>query len=94
YNVLIALPSKTYAAGGTSRSSNADAADRGVAIPIAPAIPSHRNIPCWTFSCWRSASASSWQASVTPMPANGCEEEIAMTFDYSLAALVAVGLLF
>jgi K+-transporting ATPase KdpF subunit len=28
------------------------------------------------------------------MPANGCEEESTMTFDYSLAAIVAVGLLF
>jgi K+-transporting ATPase KdpF subunit len=28
------------------------------------------------------------------MPANGCEEEIAMTFDYSLAAIVSLGLLF
>jgi K+-transporting ATPase KdpF subunit len=28
------------------------------------------------------------------MPVNGCEEESAMTFDYSLAAIVAVGLLF
>ena len=27
------------------------------------------------------------------MPANGCEEKIAMTLDYSLAALVSVGLL-
>ena len=28
-----------------------------------------------------------------PMPANGCEGKSAMTFDYSLAALVSVGLL-
>ena len=28
------------------------------------------------------------------MPANGCEGNSTMTFDYSLAALVAVGLLF
>jgi K+-transporting ATPase KdpF subunit len=28
------------------------------------------------------------------MPANGCEKESTMTFDYSLAALVSVGLLF
>ena len=28
-----------------------------------------------------------------PMPANGCEEN-AMTFDYSLAAVVSLGLLF
>jgi K+-transporting ATPase KdpF subunit len=27
------------------------------------------------------------------MPVNGCEEENAMTFDYSLAALVSMGLL-
>jgi len=33
---------------------------------------SHRNIPCWTSSCWRSPSASSWRALVTPMPVNGC----------------------
>jgi K+-transporting ATPase KdpF subunit len=29
-----------------------------------------------------------------PTRANGCEEEIVMTFDYSLAAVVAAGLLF
>ena len=28
-----------------------------------------------------------------PMPANGCEGGKTMTFDYSLAALVSVGLL-
>ena len=44
--------------------------------------------------CWRSASACSRWRSATPTPANGCEREQIMIFDYSLAGLVSLGLLF
>jgi K+-transporting ATPase KdpF subunit len=56
-------------------------------------ILAHWNIPCSTFSCSPSPPACLPPASATPMPANGCEEET-MIFDYSLAGLVSLGLLF
>jgi len=40
------------------------------------------------------ASASSRQVSATPMPASGFRGVRAMIFDYSLAGLVSLGLLF
>jgi len=46
YNVAIALISKTYARGGTS-------AIQSEAVRSARGPFSHRNIPCWTLSCWR-----------------------------------------
>jgi len=56
-------------------------------------ILAHWNIPCSTFSCLPSPPACSPPASATPTPANGCEGET-MIFDYSLAGLVSLGLLF
>ena len=44
------------------------------------------------FCCWPSGSASLLCRSATPTPATGSEEG-AMTFDYSLAAIVTVGLM-
>lgn len=51
-------------------------------------------LSCWTFSCWPSASACLWRALVTPMPVNGFKGRATMIFDYSLAGLVSIGLLF
>ena len=56
----------------------------------------HTNRPgaskCWTSSCWPSRSASSRFRSATPSPVTGSEEDF-MLFDYSLAALVTLGLM-
>jgi K+-transporting ATPase KdpF subunit len=47
---------------------------------------------CWTSSCWPLRSASSRFPSATRSPAIDSEEAF-MTFDYSLAGLVTVGLM-
>jgi len=52
YNVAIAPISKTYVRDGTWPRSKR-------AAFTGSRFTTHRNIPCWTLSCWRSASASS-----------------------------------
>ena len=47
---------------------------------------------CWTSSCWPLRSASSRFPSATRSPVTG-SEEVFMLFDYSLAALVTLGLM-